>query len=583
MLILEIMRLLKEIGNHLISCRINHQKLAFVRRLCTPVTSEWQKPNSNDGFDTGITVYNCVHRGDVPFIVRNKNCVTWYTCGPTVYDDGHIGHAVCYMKCDIIQRILRNYFQLNLVTAMNITDIDDKIIARSSILQLSFQDLAKKCEHEFWQDITALGIPRPDIVVRVTECIPQIIAFIDKLLAKKDAYVASDGSVYFANPRKNGKLQNLKSSNVADQPESSTSSSLVRRSAEDYALWKAAKSGEPYWDVPWKYDTNPNVSTVGRPGWHTECAAMATELFGNTIDVHAGGIDLKFPHHENEESQCCSYHNRKQWVNYWLHIGHLVTTDNVKMSKSLKNFITIKEFLKHYSRDQFRMACLLSTYHRHIEFSDEILLNAGDILKRFVSFFDDTQRFLQNNAQQHPISNRDEILVAIESTRTRIDESLKNDFDTKSCITGLMELITVINKTINTQNQKSSISSDTSVQGNGLDVIKSAQNIVREFLTMVGCHDIISIAFPQCDSVKTDNVGPSQFKASNLITDILKFRTDLLSDAKSNKDKKLFEICDRLREICRQNGLTVKDHTNDSTWQFDSIETTRKNQLKNAK
>lgn len=580
------MRLLKIIGTKFLSNKINHRNIVFIRRLCTSASSEWKKPNLNDGFDTGITVYNCVHRGNVPFIVRNENSVTWYTCGPTVYDDAHIGHAVCYMKCDIIQRILRNYFHLNLVTAMNITDIDDKIIARSSILNLTFDELAKKYENEFWQDIDTLGIQRADIIVRVTECMPQIIAFIEKLLAENAAYVASDGSVYFANPRTNGKLQNLESTSIEtpsmDQPKSCTNSLSVRKSMHDFALWKAAKSGEPHWNVPWKYENDSNVSTNGRPGWHTECAAMATKLFGNTIDVHAGGIDLKFPHHENEESQCCSYHNHKQWVNYWLHIGHLVTSDNVKMSKSLKNFVTIKEFLKHYSRDHLRMACLLSTYHRHIEFSDEIMLYAGDILKRFSSFFDDTERFLQNNTLQHQILNRDEILSVIESIKANIDSSLKNDFDTKSCIASLMELIIIINKSINPKNLKCRNSSQTLAEGNGLDVIKSGQNIVREFLTMVGCQDIIANAFERTELRKLAANDANQFIAVNLINEILKYRSNLLCDAKSNKDKKLFEICDRLRTIYRENGLIVKDHGNDSTWNFDNIQS-RKNRSKNLK
>lgn len=578
------MRLLKLIGKTLLLNKVNRRDTVFIRRFSKTMSSEWQKPNTNDGFDTGITVYNCVHRGDVPFIVRNAKCVTWYTCGPTVYDDAHVGHAVCYMKCDIIQRILRNYFHLNLITAMNITDIDDKIIARSPIVNLPFHELAKKYEHEFWQDIDALGIQRADIIVRVTECMPQIIAFIEKLLAKNAAYVAADGSVYFANQRTNGKLQNLESANATEQPTQTSNSSTVRKSMQDYALWKAAKPGEPHWNVPWKYENDLNVSTVGRPGWHTECAAMATELFGNTVDVHAGGIDLKFPHHENEESQCCAYHNHQQWVNYWLHIGHLITADNVKMSKSLKNFVTIKEFLKHYTRDHLRMVCLLSTYHRHVEFSDDILLYAGDILKRFISFFDDTERFLRNQVLEHQISNRNEILSVIASTQEKIDRSLKHDFDTKSCIAALMELITVINKAINPKNQNPMNSTQTSAHGNGLDVIKSGQTIVREFLKMVGCCDIIANAFERSQPGKstTETAGSSQFIAEHLINDILKYRTNLLRNAKSNKDKKLFEICDQLRTIYRQNGLIVKDHGNDSTWQFDNI-ASQKNRSKDSK
>lgn len=565
------MKLLNIFARQLYSNRGNHGHTAFIRQFGVTVQSEWQKPN--DGIETGINVYNCVHRGVVPFIVRNKNTVTWYTCGPTVYDDAHIGHAVCYMKCDIIQRILRKHFHLNLVTAMNITDIDDKIIHRSSIVNLSFQQLATKYEQTFWHDMDALGIQRADIICRVTECMPQIIAFIEKLLANNDAYVGSDGSVYFANRRTNGKLTNLESGDGKVKPEI-TNHLSARKSITDYALWKAAKPGEPYWNVPWKYPNDSNVSTVGRPGWHTECAAMATEMFGNTIDVHAGGIDLKFPHHENEESQCCSYHQRKQWVNYWFHIGHLVTTDNIKMSKSLKNVVTITEFLKHYSRDQLRMVCLLNTYHRHIEFSDEIMLQVGDTLKRFVSFFDDTQRFLKMTQQQHTIPNRNEICNVIHSTQTNIDTALKQDFNTKSCIASLMELINVVNKAINPQHLKQQPISPQSEHGNGLDAIKSAQNVVRNFLEMVGCQDIVTNAFANDVRKITDgNMNAKQFVVNNLIDDIMKYRTSLLNDAKTNKDKKLFEICDQLRLIYRKNGLIVKDHGSDSTWQFDNIVT----------
>lgn len=568
------MKLLKIIRSHLFATKLNGNA-TFRRQFSSSVQSEWQKPNESDGTNTGITIYNCVHRGNVPFIVRNANCVTWYTCGPTVYDDAHIGHAVCYMKCDIIQRILRNHFKLNLVTAMNITDIDDKLIARSQTVNLSVEELANNYEHTFWQDIDALNIQRADIIVRVTESMPQIIAFIEKLLAQNVAYVASDGSVYFANSRTNGKLQNLESSTTNAEPKPSVNSSTIRKSVADFALWKAAKPGEPKWDVPWRYAHDPNVSTVGRPGWHTECAAMASHLFGNTIDIHAGGIDLKFPHHENEESQCCSYHNAMQWVNYWLHIGHLVTTDNVKMSKSLKNFITIKEFLKHYTRDQLRMACLMSTYHRHIEFSDETMLCAGDTLKRFVSFFDDTQRYLQSNQMQRHISNRIEILDVIQSTRTKIDNSLRNDFDTKSCILSLMDLITVLNRATNLKHQTShELPAEALAPGNGIDVIKCGQNVVRQFFEMVGCDDIVANAF-QRENVSMSQPGDTDgsHKFECLINDIMDYRGKLLSDAKTNKDKRLFEICDQLRSIYRQNGIIVKDHGTDSTWHIDNVAT----------
>lgn len=583
----------KCLTNNLKPRKILNQRIQFCATSTGVNSSEWQKPDTIDAFDTGITVYNCVHRGYVPFIIRNASYMTWYTCGPTVYDDAHIGHAICYMKCDIIQRILRNHFNLNVITAMNITDIDDKIVARASILNRSVTEVAQQYEQSFWHDMNALGIQRADIIVRVTEFIPQIIAFIEKLLANRDAYVAADGSVYYANRRTNGKLKNLESSTKAavtsdTHTKLDATSISVRRSANDFALWKAtAKPNEqPQWNVPWKYDdNNNNILTAGRPGWHTECSAMATKLFGNTIDVHAGGIDLKFPHHENEEAQCCSYHNRKQWVNYWLHIGHLVTTDNVKMSKSLKNTISINEFLRHYSRDQLRMACLISTYHQHIEFSDDILLTTGDLLKRFISFFDDTERFLHSNHKQNSnISNQNEILAAIHATTEKIDSALKDDFDTRSCIGSLNDLITLINKSINPQHLKQQNQTNGET-GSGMDVIKCGQNVVRKFLDMVGLHDTIDSAFAHQNTSehKVTATASSSSSASipieNLINDILSYRTKTLSDAKLNKDKKLFEICDHLRSIMRQNGLAVKDFEGQSTWKFDNV-VTRKNQTK---
>lgn len=596
----------KCLTNKLKPCKLLNQRMQLSTASTGVNSSEWQKPDAIDAYDTGITVYNCVHRGNVPFIIRNRNYLTWYTCGPTVYDDAHIGHAICYMKCDIIQRILRNNFNLNVITAMNITDIDDKIVTRASILNRSVNEVAHQYEQSFWHDMDALGIQRADIIVRVTEFIPQIIAFIEKLLAKKDAYVAADGSVYYENRRTNGKLKNLESSTTASasaltapadtHTKLDATSISVRRSANDFALWKATvKPNEPQWNVPWKYGKKIDVSTAGRPGWHTECAAMATKLFGNTIDVHAGGIDLKFPHHENEESQCCSYHDRSQWVNYWLHIGHLVTTDNVKMSKSLKNTISIKEFLKHYSRDQLRMACLISTYHQHIEFSDDILLTTGDLLKRFISFFDDTERFLHSSHQQNTnISNRNEILAAIHATTEKIDCALKNDFDTRTCIASLNDLITLINKSINPQYLKQHSQSNVlngEAAGSGMDAIKCGQNVVRNFLEMVGLHDIIDTAFAHQNTLKHKAIAaaavappPSSSSAAsipieNIINDMLFYRIKLLNDAKENKDQKLFEICDTLRSIMRQNGLAVKDFEGQSTWKFDNL-VTRKNQTK---
>lgn len=222
----------------------------------------WVQP---EGYDTGIKVFNCITKSKVPFIVKNKNLVTWYTCGPTVYDSSHIGHASCFVKLDIIQKILKNYFSLNLVTVMNITDIDDKIITKSNTLKISPNEVAKQFEKEFWRDLEALEINRPDCVLRVTENIELIKNFINELMNMNKAYKADNNSVYFNVGAYDNyaKLQNIGD----DLPEPSK----YKKSSADFALWKAAKENEVSWDSPWG---------KGRPGWHIECSALASHIFG---------------------------------------------------------------------------------------------------------------------------------------------------------------------------------------------------------------------------------------------------------------------------------------------------------------
>lgn len=223
----------------------------------------WAKPQ---GFDTGIQLYNCVTKNKEPLILRYKNIVTWYTCGPTVYDSSHIGHASCYVKLDIIKRILKHHFKFNVINAMNITDIDDKIIRRSIELNCDYQEIASKYEKEFWRDLKNLGVQTPDIVLKVTENINVITDFIIKLMDTGKAYQGNDKSIYFHVPlcRSYGKLQNI---GTQDERESS-----VKKSHLDFALWKQAKEGEPSWQSPWG---------KGRPGWHIECSALASDVLGN--------------------------------------------------------------------------------------------------------------------------------------------------------------------------------------------------------------------------------------------------------------------------------------------------------------
>lgn len=224
----------------------------------------WIKP---EGYDTGISVHNCIAKEKVPLIVRNKEFTSWYTCGPTVYDSAHIGHASCYVKLDIIQRILRNHFKINLITVMNITDVDDKIIKKSLQSNRTTTEIVQYYEKEFWEDMESLNVTKPDLILRVTENIHIIQDFVKRLLHGKHAYKDEGGSIVFNVKAANdyGKLQNIVEKN------SSNLERHLQTPDMDFAIWKAVKENEPYWNA---------VFGAGRPGWHTECSALASAVYG---------------------------------------------------------------------------------------------------------------------------------------------------------------------------------------------------------------------------------------------------------------------------------------------------------------
>eukprot|EP01031_Cornospumella_fuschlensis_P025509 gene25509-30796_t len=316
-----------------------------------------------------IMVYNTLTRSKVRFIPMHQRTVYWYQCGPTVYAESHMGHARTYVSLDILRRIVQDFFGYHVVLCQNVTDIDDKIILRAAERGLSYRQLASIYEAEFVQDMRSLHVGLPDICTRVSEYIPEIVSFIEHLVAKGLAY-AANGSVYFDVAAFQqagftyGKLlpEQVGNAELLNEGEGALEKGADKRAAQDFALWKKTKdfATEPHWSSPWG---------EGRPGWHIECSVMSRVLndvhtsrdpsAGDarpggmpsgawSLDVHAGGVDLKFPHHENEIAQSEAFAHTHQWVNYWLHTGHL-HIDGSKMSKSLKNFITIRAALQSYS------------------------------------------------------------------------------------------------------------------------------------------------------------------------------------------------------------------------------------------
>ncbi len=315
-----------------------------------------------------LQIYNSLTREKAPFEPRVAGQIGMYVCGITVYDYLHLGHARMMVVFDVIARHLRaSGYALNLVR--NITDIDDKIIRRAAENGEDYQVLTARFIDAMNEDCAALGVLRPDEEPRATDYIDQIIAMIRKLEEGGFAYAAGNGDVYYAVDRFEG-YGRLSDQDPAElRAGSRIEVDEAKRDPLDFVLWKAAKAGEPAWDSPWG---------AGRPGWHIECSAMSTELLGTHFDIHGGGMDLKFPHHENEIAQSCAA-TGDPFVNVWIHNG-FVQVDEEKMSKSLGNFFTVRDILTRFQPEEVRFLMLGSHYRKPLNYSEQELISAGAAL-----------------------------------------------------------------------------------------------------------------------------------------------------------------------------------------------------------
>ncbi|XP_074846324.1 putative cysteine--tRNA ligase, mitochondrial isoform X2 [Carettochelys insculpta] len=395
-------------------------------RGCSGGAWKWLRPT---GQDTGIQTYNSLSRSKEPLILAKAGVASWYSCGPTVYDHAHLGHACSYVRFDIIRRIITKVFGNEVVMVMGITDIDDKIIKRSNEMNISPLALSRFYEEDFKQDMAALKVLPPTVYMRVTENIPQIISFIKRVIAGGHAYATSKGNVYFdvkSRGNRYGKFASIYPDVGGEMGDSD------KQHIQDFALWKAAKPQEIYWASPWG---------KGRPGWHIECSTMSSAVFGSQLDIHAGGIDLAFPHHENEIAQCEAYHQCEQWGNYFLHSGHLLIKGNQeKMSKSLKNYITIKDFLTKNSADEFRMFCLRSKYRSAIEFGADSMNDAKNLLQAISYFMSDANAYVKGQLVCDPIKE-DTLWEMLANTKANVKAAFADDFDTSRAVAVIMDLI----------------------------------------------------------------------------------------------------------------------------------------------
>ena len=367
-----------------------------------------------------LKIYNSLTRTKQEFKPTTPGKIGMYVCGVTVYDLCHIGHARTFVNFDVIVRYLR-YAGYEVKYVRNTTDIDDKIIKRANERGISAHDLAEQFIVEMHKDFDALNIKRPDIEPKATDNITEIVNFVQKLIDNQHAYVAENGDVLFDinSFKEYGKLSGQKLDEL--QAGARIEVEKTKHNPLDFVLWKMSKPGEPSWESPWG---------AGRPGWHIECSAMNNKYLGKEFDIHGGGSDLIFPHHENEIAQsCCA--NKTPYVHYWMHSG-MVMINEEKMSKSLNNFFTIRDVLETYDAETIRFFLLSGQYRSPLNYSQENLDKARAALNRLYTTLRDTQAV-------EPDSTEDEYTA-------KFKEYMDDDFNTPGAISVLFDLAKQINK-----------------------------------------------------------------------------------------------------------------------------------------
>lgn len=457
-----------------------------------------------------LKIYNTLTRQKAVFEPIHSNQINMYVCGVTIYDFCHIGHGRTFVAFDVIARYLR-FLGYNLKYVRNITDIDDKIINRATENNESYQALTARMLAEMYRDFDALNILRPDIEPKATEHIPEIIAIIEKLLANDHAYIADNGDVVFAidSDQNYGCLshQNLDQLKAGVRIEADHD----KRSPFDFVLWKRAKPNEPAWASPWG---------EGRPGWHIECSAMSFKQLGQHFDIHGGGADLMFPHHENEIAQSTCAH-KSPYVNYWMHSG-MVMVDQEKMSKSLNNFFTIRDVLTHFDAETVRYFLLSGHYRSQLNYSEHNLKQARSSLERLYTALRDTDL-----TQQHDPK------ITSEFT-TRFCDAMNDDFNTPEAYAVLFDLAKEINHVKSNDKQK-------------------ANQLAAELRYLAG---ILGLLYQD----------PEHFLQNGVSDDEAAHINDLISQRKQARQDKDWALADEIRVKLDEMRVVLEDGPNGTTW-----------------
>ena len=388
-----------------------------------------------------MKIYNSLTRKKEEFVPLKPGKVSMYVCGPTVYNYFHIGNGRTFIVFDTIRRYMEyRGYEVNFV--QNFTDIDDKMINKANEENTTVKEIGDKYICEYYKDADGLNIKRATINPRATEYISEIIEFVSELIEKGYAYEVN-GDVYFRTKKFEGYGQ-LIGQNLDDlQAGARINVDERKEDPMDFAIWKAQKPGEPAWECPWG---------LGRPGWHIECSCMAKKLLGDTIDIHAGGMDLAFPHHENEIAQSEAL-TEKKFANYWMHAAFL-NVNNQKMSKSLNNFLTARDALKEYDADVIRFLMLSGHYRIQLNFSNELLESAKASVERLYNAIGNLENLISEVKNEKMTDEEVKYLESLGTYRQRYIEKMDDDFNTADAISVLFDLIRDTNSNIGINSSK---------------------------------------------------------------------------------------------------------------------------------
>jgi cysteinyl-tRNA synthetase len=462
-----------------------------------------------------MKIFNTMTRQKEEFVSIKPNEITMYVCGPTVYNYFHIGNARTFLVFDTIRRYFE-YRGYKVRFVQNFTDIDDKMIKRANEENTTVRELGDRYIEEYYKDADGLNIERATVNPRATEYIEEIIKFIQDLIDKGYAYEV-DGDVYFST-KKFKEYGKLSGQNLDDlQAGARISVDERKKDPMDFAVWKSEKPGEPSWNSPWG---------KGRPGWHIECSCMAHKILGDTIDIHAGGADLVFPHHENEIAQS-EARSGKPFANYWMHSAYL-NINNKKMSKSLNNFFTTREILQNYDAEVVRLFMLSAHYRTPLNFSDELLESAKASKERLYNAIGNLERLIDEVKTENLKEEEKAYIDNLNAYKDKYIDKMDDDFNTADAIAVIFDLIKDINTNVGVDSSK--------------ELIKYCLDLIRELGKPLG--------ILQKSTIEDLN---SEIEA-------------LIEERQQARKDKNWALADKIRDDLKARGIVLEDTPQGVRW-----------------